>query len=534
MKFNIKSAVIIPTILLLVSCTGNFEDLNTNPNGITDEQLEQDYNTFSVYYADIERYLINTTDWEYQLTQNLTADIWANYWVSGTLDGANNQTYQLTWPDQKWNDIYDEVLPAAQQVIEMAEEEDEPAFGAWAKLLKVYGLQELTSIYGPIIYADYGAESGSSYDSEEEVYHELFADLDDVIESLSNFIGFEGFQNGDVSTYGGNVEQWIKMANSLRLQLALRIVYADEELAKTEAKKAIEQSVGLIASNNDNFGIDLGADPNPIGVIGYDWGDIRMSGTMESFLVGYDDPRIEEYFAPVEDLSLVPNHPDIPFKGVKSGSKIEDVGARVDLSAPGTVFQDESTWWLLTYADVNFMLSEASLRWPGLTSGDAQFYYEEGVKASFEDWGAAGAEAYLTDDSSTPIDYKDTSGDNEGGINNFDAQTDITVKWENGDSKERKLERIMTQKWIASFPNSFWAWEDFRRTGYPKLEPIADNRSSAGDGVIPDGDFIRRMRFVPGEYDSNESSVQEAINKLGGPDEIGTPLWWDNLHGPNF
>lgn len=519
-----------------MSCTSDYKDFNTDPYGITDDQLEQDYNTFAVYYADMERYLFNPTTWQYQLSQNLNADIWANYWVSGTLDGANHQTYKMQedWLAQKWNDIYDEVLPSAQQVIDMAEEQDEPAFGAWAKLLKVYGLQEVASLYGPIIYSDYGAESGASYDSEEEVYNQFFDDLDDVVEVLDEYSDFEGFQNADVSSFEGNVEQWIKMANSLRLQLALRIVYADENLAKTEAKKAIDNPAGLMSSNDDNFGIDLGADPNPIGTIGYDWGDIRMSGTMESFLVGYDDPRIEEYFAPVEDLDLVPNHPDIPFKGAKSGSKIEDTGARIGFSAPGAIFQDQPIWWLMTYADVNFMLSEVALRWPGLVSSDAQYYYEEGVQASFQDWGVAGADVYLQDDTSTPIDYEDTSSDNEGGINNFEAQTDITVKWENNDTKARKLERIITQKWIAEFPNSFWAWDDFRRTGYPKLEPIADNRSGGGDGVIPDGDFIRRMNFLQEEYDSNESSVQDAIDKLDGPDEIGTPLWWDNLHGSNF
>ena len=41
----------------------------------------------------------------------------------------------------------------------------------------------------------------------------------------------------------------------------------------------------------------------------------------------------------------------------------------------------------------------------------------------------------------------------------------VGVKWDEGDSDEVKLEKIVTQKYIANFPQSAEAWTTFRRTG---------------------------------------------------------------------
>jgi hypothetical protein len=77
------------------------------------------------------------------------------------------------------------------------------------------------------------------------------------------------------------------------------------------------------------------------------------------------------------------------------------------------------------------------------------------------------------------------------------------------------------------------AWVDYRRTGYPKLPPVYQNSSNADWGVIPTGEAIKRMPFVNSEREGNASGVADATAKLGGPDEIGTRLWWDT-GGPNF
>ena len=118
--------------------------------------------------------------------------------------------------------------------------------------------------------------------------------------------------------------------------------------------------------------------------------------------------------------------------------------------------------------------------------------------------------------------------------NNFTSRTDITVAWNEADTNERKLEKIITQKWLNNFTNSLESWTDFRRTGYPKIPVNAKNDSSADWGVIPANEFIKRMPFITGERNNNKDGVADATTKLGGPDLISTRLWWDTGNVNNF
>lgn len=537
MKINyIKSFAILCLAGILTSCSSDFEDFNTDPYGVSDGQLEQDYNNYGVYFPDMIRVLVNPEPSIYQIGQNLTSDSWAGYLAPPTpfSGGRNNTTYSIVWDDGVWNGIYDELMAPANKVINLAQENDKPQFEYWAKLIQIYGMQKVAAFHGPVIYSQYGQNSTTSYyDSEEELYKRFFKELDTINNVLMDYKDFDGFKDFDIA-YNGNVSQWIQLSNSLRLMLALRLSDVKPQLAQEQAEKAAAQSEGLLASNADNFNVDLGADRNPIYTIGYDYNDTRMSATMESFLVGFQDPRISKYFTPVSDanMDLVQEHPDFPYKGVKNGAKLNDKEARTPFSKPGEHFISAQDYTVLNYADVNFMLAEAQLRGWNVGTMSTKDYYEEGVRASFEQWTAPGAEDYLEDDQHSPINYTDPAA-NTPEVNAFEAQTDITVKWKESASKEKKLERIMTQKWIAGFPNSVQAWVDFRRTGYPAIEPVYKNDSGSGDGIIPEGDFIKRMRFIQDEYNENPKGVEDATTKLDGPDKISTSLWWD-IEGANF
>jgi hypothetical protein len=100
----------------------------------------------------------------------------------------------------------------------------------------------------------------------------------------------------------------------------------------------------------------------------------------------------------------------------------------------------------------------------------------------------------------------------------------ITIKWDDGDAFEKKLERIITQKWISVYPDGQEAWSEFRRTGYPKLFPVVINNSG---GKVSTTTFIRRVNIPPDEYLTNPQGAKRAAATLGGPDNGGTRLWWD-------
>jgi hypothetical protein len=254
---------------------------------------------------------------------------------------------------------------------------------------------------------------------------------------------------------------------------------------------------------------------------------------MESILIGYKDNRIAPFFDPVSDMSLVTDNPDWPYKGIRNGAELVAKDDRLSFSTIDVSFNDPAKVTkrkVMSADEVFFIKAEAALRgWAG--AGDAQANYEAGVRASFELWGAGGVDAYLADNTSLPIDYNDPIA--SGSVNDFVNQITTTVAWDEAASNEIKLEKIITQKWIAAYTNEMEAWVDYRRTGYPKLPPVYQNSSNADWGVIPAGEAIKRMPFVNSEREGNASGVADATAKLGGPDEIGTRLWWDT-GGPNF
>ncbi|MBL4643225.1 MAG: SusD/RagB family nutrient-binding outer membrane lipoprotein, partial [Flavobacteriaceae bacterium] len=174
--------------------------------------------------------------------------------------------------------------------------------------------------------------------------------------------------------------------------------------------------------------------------------------------------------------------------------------------------------------EVYFLKAEAALRgWAG--AGTVQANYEMGIMTSFEQHGVSGAAAYIADNTSVPANYVDPVN----AANNATALSSITVAWSAGATNEEKLERIITQKWIAMFPEGQEAWSEFRRTGYPKIFPVVSNQSG---GTVDTAIQIRRIPFVDSEKSTNAAGVTAATALLKGPDNGGTRLWWDT--GSNF
>lgn len=518
------------------ACTEGFEEANTNPNEISGVSLAQDFNNIGAYFPSIlSNVLVN--DAGQQVTENLCSDSWVGYLASPTPfeGGANNTTYRMTWPSSTWDYAYERIMPPVANVIKIADAGGYPVFSAWAKLVRVLGMSRITTYFGPIIYSAYGSSVSSvTYDSEEVLYTKFFSELDEVLAVFNANKTYTGLQRFDAS-YNGDINRWIKVINTMRLRLAVRISKIKPDLAKTQAEKAFNDPGGLILSNADNLNISLYGETHPLAVICFSWDDTRMSSTMESFLIGYKDPRIEKFFNKVADAdvaALCADHPANPYKGIHTGALLAAKGDRTTFSTINESFKTATYQNYFEAAEVNFLLAEAKLRNWSVGSKTADEYYAAGVKASFEKWGAGGVDAYLTDGTSLPINYNDPKA--EGNINDFVSRVTNTIKWNEADSKELKLEKIITQKWIAGFPSSFEAWVDHRRTGYPKIPYVYKNESFANDGIIAANDFIKRMRFTPEEYVNNPTGVAGATSKLSNQkDLISTRLWWDT-GTPNF
>ena len=107
-------------------------------------------------------------------------------------------------------------------------------------------MHRVSDVFGPIVYTNFGDLTNAGvYDSQETAYKAFFADLDTAVANLMADIDSQKFAAFDLS-YGGNYHSWVKLANSLRLRLAIRISAVDPALAKTEGEKALSQSEGLM------------------------------------------------------------------------------------------------------------------------------------------------------------------------------------------------------------------------------------------------------------------------------------------------
>ena len=176
----------------------------------------------------------------------------------------------------------------------------------------------------------------------------------------------------------------------------------------------------------------------------------------------------------------------------------------------------------MTAAEVWFLRAEAALRkW---STENVQWCYENGIRASFAQWSAGDVVPYLQN-TRTPVAYKDAFN----AAFNVQPVSRVTPAWDETASPEVKLEKIITQKWIACYPEGCEAWAEQRRTGYPRLFPVLVNDSQ---GTVDTALGPRRFNFFVGIKTANPEQYNALVEALGGPDNCGTRLWWDT--GRNF
>jgi hypothetical protein len=523
---KIRSIALIGLLLIygLSSCTKKFEEYNTNPYGVSDQDLNPDGALIVASLQNAQKNIyVNSPAWITQLQQNLMGDVYSGYMMPPTpfAGNSNNMTYNLVdgWNTWAWQPAYTGVMLPISKV-EPLTKTAAPDIYAMAKIIKVEAMHRVSDIFGPIIYTKYrqpNSDLGVDFDSQQATYTAFFADLSEAIGILTPKIGQPASANFTKSdlVYGGNYGKWVRFANTLRLRLALRIVKADATKAKTEGEAALANTAGLLLNTADNFNVDLGTN-HPLNVMNNEWGDIRMSAPMESILGGYNDPRLPKYFVPAVDPVVAGQ-----YKGIRQGINIDAKSRYGDFSKLIT-FPNFAQ--MMTSAEAAFLKAEAALRgWTG--AGSAQTNYEAGIQRSFDQYGLTGAAAYYSNAVLKPKPYLDPKaiapGQNDV-LTGSPYLSTITIKWDAAATFNDNLERIITQKWISMYPDGQEAWSEFRRTGFPKLFPVIVNSSG---GKISTAAFIRRINMPVAE--ANNPALAAAIATLGGPDNGGTRLWWD-------
>lgn len=519
----------------MASCTDKFDEWNTNQQEATEEMMTRDDLATGAFFVQMQKNVMTLEQLDvdgngigaskYQVIDNLTGASFAGY--TGACNNWNNDqnflyyVMDMPWKDDAFERGFIGVMAAWDKLTKKAVEKNRPQVAALAAIVKVLAMSRVTDTYGPLPYTRFGnGELFNPYDSQEAIYNSFFKDLDQSIDVLYNLYSKDPavkvLEKYDF-IYSGKVDYWIRFANSLKLRLAMRIVYADPAKAQKMANEAVAHPIGVMTKPTDVASLkhtDSFAYRHPLYVIGTgEFQDARMGATMDSYLNGYNDPRIKSHFVMAETGK---------YTGIRTGIPINrnEYAKSGDFSDLAVAATDEVVW--MNPSESYFLRAEGAIRnWA--MGGGAKELYEEGIRTSFDFLKISSADSYINDDHSLPAAYTDPVGEWFSIPDGSPLLGKVTIKWEENADFEKKLERIITQKWIAIYPDGQEAWTEFRRTHYPKVFPIMMNMST----VINTEKQVRRVPFPSTEYRDNAKNMSEAISLLGGDDTGATRLWWD-------
>jgi len=473
-----------------------------------------------------------TTD-NYSRMSSTMANHLCGYITCGnTVQEQNNMN--LGWHNTGFTRHYTTFVPTIQSVLEITKDVNAPAY-AIAMIYKVYVMQQLTDLWGPIPYSKAGSgDEKIPYESQRDVYYKMFDDLSSAVSTLTAEVKknptLNVFGAGDM-IYNGDASKWVKFGNTLRLRMAVRISNVDPDKAKLEGEAAVAGN--LLETNSDDALCAVSSwasTGNGLPRMESFFQDV-MSTSMESFMVGYNDPRISEYWSPVvKDVTMDAAGYLTEFKnniggyhGMTRGFETVWFTYFRAHSKYGPRFKDGKQLItpinMMHAAEAWFLKAEGA--WRGWSmGGTAQSFYEKGIEISIKQWLGT---SYSASSISTYINSTATPSAPGNHPYNDQPTTDIPVKFSS--DKTKQYEQILTQKWLALFPISIEAFAEYRRTRLPKLFA---KKYSVNTNVNPAlGQIVTRLPFVTGEVTTQPDEVAKAVELLGGPDLESTPLWWD-------
>jgi hypothetical protein len=537
MKFR-KYLLFLITVLSLVSCKKDFEEINTDPSSFT---TATDGSLFNEVISTLqlgwnEQFYINN-EILYKQTQQaaLTKEGWGNFTL-GTEEIWNN--YYLALPEirelEKRFSKYD-TIPG---VLNMK---------AMLKIILAMKTFKVTDLFGDIPFSEagYGFQNldllRPKFDKQRDIYLALLDDLKwadenidesaPLVEPYKSFIGFD-------KLFHGEMKKWRKLANSLRLRHAMRIAEKESVIAGGIIKEIIENNRPVF------IGYDFGGPvlesaclwPAAIGFKNESmtWSfrehkNLRMGSNIWHRLSAHDsidgsgifDPRAYIFFETNDSSHWVP-YPQIPDAstlsegGIPYGSHRDQAGSfsikgETCRYSPFNYFiiadYNYMPIILFTGAEIHFIKAEAYFRGLGVAMDKemADNEYMNGVNSSVKWWMEVAKISKLPLSGMTfPEMIPIPEGLNESSVMVHYGSWNAT-------SEEEKLEYIYTQWMLDAFRQPWEAYALARRTGKTPREGL------------PISHF--RLPYPPSEVEYNGANCAQAIASQGG-DDFSNKIWW--------
>lgn len=495
MKKNTNRIIYMALLLVLGSCSKNYYDINKNPNAPTEETITPELILPSALH--------NTgvqTAVRYGWLNN-----WMGYWsVSAAFaPDVEERTYNITsnFGEFNWNGIYN-VLFDIYNTEKKSGPEDQ-FYRAAALVVKAHLFQNLVDIFGNVPYSEAFQSKQfptPKYDKAEDIYAGLQDGLDTAVNIFEHVEISDANAHADI-VYGGDVELWRKLANTLKLRLLLRqseVVGAPTaELAKITTHGGILESDESAAADPGYAGVQDKQNPyyDAFGSLanGNEANNFyRANNHLITILRANSDPRIAYFYAE----ALSPLNPANPYVGTVYGANSVPGASGDNYSniGPGLAKAATQPQWILTSVESLFFKAEAIAR--GWLPGNAKTAYEEAVAESFLWLGVANRAQAVTEYLKQP-----------------------TADWANaGTTITSQVNFIVYQKYIAMAGlNPLEAWCDYRRLGIPADPGISADPARVSN-VLPS-----RLLYPTTEYAANPENVkaQGTIN------QFTSKIFWD-------
>lgn len=477
MKQINKPIYLIFLLAALTSSCNKFDDaINTDPNNPVKAAATQLIANSQLSLADIGT------------TFDKTASIYGEHYPQYLSNTSFTENSRYNTVNFNFYPIYAGPLMNLEKAIEIANNPSEgPIVNqiAVAKILKAYFLWHITDRWGPIPFQQALKGSGNftpAYDSQQVVYDGLFKLLDEA-----NAAFVPGNIKNDI-IYGGDVNRWKKLGNTIHLLMALRLSKVDPTKGKSEFQKALAN--GIMDKNDDNLTYVHLADKvnenywyTSFTRLKRNW--FAVSKPIVDYMLPLNDPRLPVF----ADKNVAGNYVGLDYGLPGSVSVVIN-----NFSLLGTgLRQQNSPVYLVTYAQALFAKAEAAkIDWIPGSDGVAKTNYDLAIQQSVLQW----------------------NNNNSTGLAAFMAQVPVAY------NPATALRQIGEQRWVHLFLHGYEGWAEWRRTGFPLLNPAPNNNNAA----IP-----RREGYPTQEFTNNGANYAAAVASFpyGGADNLNSRVWWD-------
>ena len=484
-------SLIFVSLMVLVSCEDDL-DINTNPN--TPPNINK-----GLALSAAEGSIATVLGGDWFNLGGMFAQFYTQAPSAGQYDAIDQYNVATDYANRLWTELYAGALNDLEYVKERSLEDEDTGTYLMATVLQAFTFQYLVDIFGDVPYTE--ALVGSDNISPgltpgEDIYADLIVSINEALAAYE-----ENPVDGEVTSqdliYGGDMDNWVKFANTLKLRLYLRM--ASTSQADASAVTALLNEDNFLTENAAfNAFTDASNKRNPFYEVQIQYlGNVNTvaSNSLLEFYNRNDDPRMAEVYT-VDDEG---NYEGLDQgAGLDIGGQLANEFSRPDIEPTHPVF-------FLTVPESKFLQAEALLRYSGGTGAEEK--YNEGVAASFELYATIGDDADLGD----PAAF---TGPN--GPYNYDST----------DSFEDNLETIIVQKWAAmANVNNIEAWIETKRTGYPVITDPANPLYEEGRRIVSlasilPGDQMPLSLFYPADEVQRNTNIDQKAN-------LFQPVWWN-------